>query len=415
MQPLPTRDDALDLDRHDPLANKRAEFLLDEDVIYLCGNSLGPMPKSLIPRMDRTLTHDWAKGLIGSQNSAGWFLMPITLGDRMAPILGAGEGEVVVCDSTGLNIYKALHAAISMQPGRNTIVSEAQSFPTDLYMIEGVTSLLPQMQVKLEGRDGDRVEELIHDDTAVVLINHADYRSGALRDVKAITSRAHSAGALVVVDLCHSTGVMPINLHDDNVDFAVGCTYKYLNAGPGSPAYIYVANRHHGKFSQPLTGWHGHAEPFKFEQEYRPADGAAAMLTGTQPTLSMIGVAAGLDVLEGVDANQLRAKAASLSSIFIRQLEPWCEGHGIGFYSAKNMDARNGQVALTHESGYPIMQALIARGVIGDFRQPNILRFGFSPLFLTHANAFDAAMHLREVMETGEWKNARFQKSNLVT
>lgn len=415
MPDLPSREDALAMDRNDAFAHKRDAFLLEDGIIYLCGNSLGPLPKQVIADMETTLKEDWAKGLIGSQNKAGWFMMTDTLGDRMARLMGAGKGEVVVSDGTGINIYKTLHAAISMRPDRKTVICETASFPTDLYMIEGATSLLPDMKVKLEGRDGNCIEDLIDDDTAVVLVNQVDYRSGVIRDVKGITEKAHAAGALVISDLCHATGAIPVDLHDDNVDFSVGCTYKYLNAGPGSPAYAYVAKRHHGKFKQPLTGWFGHAAPFKFEQSYRPAEGARALLTGTQPILSAIGVKAALDVFEDVDMTQLHEKGKKLSSIFIELLEDWCEEYGIGFYSPKDANLRNGQVSVTHENGFSIMQAMIARKVTGDFRQPNVLRFGFAPLYLRYVDAWDAAQHLRQIMETGEWKEDRFQVQSLVT
>jgi len=415
MPDLPTREDALAMDRNDEFAHKREAFLLEDNAIYLCGNSLGPLPRRVIADMETTLKEDWAKGLIASQNKAGWFMMTDTLGDRMARLVGAHKGEVVVCDGTGLNIYKALHAAISMRPGRKTIVCETASFPTDLYMIEGVMSLLPDMEVKLEEDNGDKIEDLIDDDTAVVLINQVDYRSGVIRDVKRITKKAHDAGALVVSDLCHATGVIPVDLHDDNVDFSVGCTYKYLNAGPGAPAFIFAAKRHHGKFKQPLTGWFGHAAPFKFEREYRQGEGARALLTGTQPILSAIGLKAALDVFEDVDMAQLYEKGKRLSSMFIELVENWCEDYGIGFYSPKEADLRNGQVSLTHKHGYSIIQVMIARKVTGDFRQPNVLRFGFAPLYLRYVDAWDAAQHLRQIMETGEWKDERFQVGNLVT
>ncbi|MDC3347978.1 kynureninase [Paracoccaceae bacterium] len=415
MPDLPSREDAIALDRADPFAAKRDAFLLEDDVIYLCGNSLGPMPKSLLTDMDVTLREDWAKGLITSQNKAGWFMMTDTLGDRLGAMLGADDGEIVVSDATGLNIYKTLHAAISMQPGRKSIVCETASFPTDLYMVEGVTSLLTDMTVKMEGREADRIEDLIDEDTAVVLLNQVDYRSGVIRDVKGITELAHKAGALVVSDLCHAAGAIPVDLHDDNVDFSVGCTYKYMNSGPGSPAFLYAAKRHHGKFSQPLKGWQGHNAPFKFELGYRPGAGIRAMLTGSQPTLSAIAVRSALDVFDDVDIAELYEKGKALSVMFISLIEDWCDDYGIGFYSPKDANLRNGQVSLTHENGYPIMQAMIARKVIGDFRQPNVLRFGMAPLYLSYANIWDAAQTLRKIMETDEWKQDRFQVQNLVT
>lgn len=412
----PPRSTAETLDSQDALARKRDEFFIEEGTIYLDGNSLGPAPKSVFDSIDRTMRDEWAKGLIRSHNTAGWFMLTDTLGNRIAQLLGAGEGEIVVCDTTSLNIYKTLHAALSMQPGRRKIVAEGTSFPTNLYMAEGVQSTLEGTTLALEGRDGDRIEDMIDADTAVVMLNHVDYRSGVIRDVKALTRLAHERGALVMVDMCHSAGVIPVDLHDLNVDFAVGCTYKYLNGGPGSPAYAYAAKRHHGKFTQPLSGWHGHAAPFKFEQSYRQGEGARALLCGTQHTLSMRALQSGLAVFDDVEITDLYAKGRALSDLFIQLVESFASDFGIGFYSPKDGALRNGQISLTHaEGGYAIVQALIARGVIGDFRQPNVMRFGFTPLYLRFADVWDAANHLYEVMKTEEWKEDRFNVVNTVT
>lgn len=412
----PPRSTAEALDSQDTLARKRDEFFIEEGTIYLDGNSLGPAPKSVFDSIDRTMREEWAKGLIRSHNTAGWFMLTDTLGNRIAQLLGAGEGEIVVCDTTSLNIYKTLHAALSMQPGRRKIVAEGTSFPTNLYMAEGVQSTLEGATLALEGRDGDRIEDMIDADTAVVMLNHVDYRSGVIRDVKALTELAHARGALVMVDMCHSAGVIPVDLHDLNVDFAVGCTYKYLNGGPGSPAYAYAAKRHHGKFTQPLSGWHGHAAPFKFEQSYRQGEGARALLCGTQHTLSMRALQSGLAVFDDVEITDLYAKGRALSDLFVQLVESFAGDFGIGFYSPKDGALRNGQVSLTHgKGGYAIVQALIARGVIGDFRQPNVMRFGFTPLYLRFADVWDAASHLYEVMKTEEWKEDRFNVVNTVT
>ncbi|MFT5044154.1 MAG: kynureninase [Porticoccaceae bacterium] len=415
MTELPTREAAQAMDLQDPFASKRDLFALENDVIYLCGNSLGPMPNKALADIKTSMKEDWAKGLISSQNTAGWWLMSDTLGNRVATLLGATQGEVVVSDSTSLNIYKTLHAALSMQPGRNTIVSEGESFPTDLYMIEGVTSLLSDMNIKLEGRDAANIEDLFNDDVAVVLLNQVDYRSGTIRDIKGLTAKAHACGALVISDVCHSAGVIPVNLHDENVDFAVGCMYKYLNGGPGAPSFVYAATRHHGNFKQPLTGWHGHAAPFKFEQGYRAADGARAFLTGTQPTLSQIAAGSGLDVFDGVNMHELYAKGKKLSTLFANLVDTWCSPYGVSFYSPRDADLRNGQVAFAHENGYAIIQALIARKVTGDFRQLNVMRFGITPLYLRFVDVWDAANHMHDVLESEEWKQDRFSRKNLVT
>lgn len=410
-----SREDAIALDNQDPFAAKRDEFELPDSVIYLCGNSLGPMPKAATAKIAYAMQHDWAQGLVSSWNKAGWFMLTDTLGDRLGKLLGAARGELVVSDATGINIYKTLHAAISMRAGRSTIVSEAASFPTDLYMIEGVTSMLQDKHVKLAGRDADTIEELLDEDTAVVLVNQVDYRSGEIKNIKALTEKAHQVGALVISDVCHSAGVMPVDFTDDNVDFAVGCTYKYLNSGPGAPGFAYVAKRHHGKFTQPLTGWHGHAEPFKFELAYRKGEGARALLSGTQPVLSAVGVDAGLDVFEDVDMHKLFDKGKRLSSLFADLVDLWCVPYGIGYYSPRDVHLRNGQLSLTHDNGYAVMQALIERKVIGDFRQPNVVRFGLAPLYLRFVDIWDAAKHLQQVLETEEWKQDRFSVQSLVT
>lgn len=415
MTTTPSREDAIKLDNSDVFRSKRDEFDLPDDVIYLCGNSLGPMPKTAAGKIEKTLQQDWATGLISSWNKAGWFMMTDTLGDRLGALLGADAGECVVSDATGINIYKTLHAALSMQPGRTTIVSEASSFPTDLYMIEGVASVIKDTQVLLEDKDATNIEALLDENTSVVLVNQVDYRSGEIRDIKSLTEKAHAVGALVISDLCHSAGAIPVDLHDDNVDFAVGCTYKYLNSGPGAPGFAYVASRHHGKFAQPVSGWHGHADPFKFELNYRKGNGARALLTGTQPVLSAVGVEAGLDVFEAVDIHALYNKGKQLSALFSELVDQWCVPYGIGYYSPRNVNKRNGQLSLTHENGYAVMQALIARNVIGDFRQPDVVRFGIAPLYLRYVDIWDAATQLKEVLHSEEWKQDCFNQQNLVT
>lgn len=410
------REEAQMRDEQDALARKRDEFFIEEGTIYLDGNSLGPAPKAVFDSIDTTMREEWAKGLIRSHNTAGWFMLTDTLGDKLADLLGAGAGEIVVCDTTSINIYKTLHAALSMQGARKKIVAEGTSFPTNLYMAEGVGSIVEGVTLALEGRDGARLEDMIDEDTAVVMLNHVDYRSGVIRDIKSVTELAHAKGAMVLVDMCHSAGVIPVDLHDLNVDFAVGCTYKYLNGGPGSPAYAYVAQRHHGKFTQPLSGWHGHAAPFRFEQNYRQGEGARALLCGTQHTLSMRALQSGLAVFDDVEVADLYAKGRDLSDLFITLVEGFADEFGIGFYSPKDGTLRNGQVSLTHDTGgYAIVQALIARGVIGDFRQPNVMRFGFTPLYLRFVDVWDAANHLYEVMKTEEWKEPRFNVVNTVT
>jgi len=399
--PLPrTRRSAEQLDSGDPLRGMRERFTLPEGVVYLDGNSLGALPAATPARVAELVTREWGQGLIRSWNDAGWYDLPRGLGDRIAPLVGAAPGQVVVCDSTSVNLFKVLTAALRLRPDRPVIVSELGSFPTDLYLTEGVGSY----RRRLLGRDGDTLEELIGADTAVVLLSHVDYRTGRLQDMAAVTELAHRHGALVVWDLCHSAGALPVRLDDCGADFAVGCTYKYLNGGPGSPAFLYAATRHQQDAEQPLTGWFGHAEPFAFEPGYRPAAGIGRFLTGTPPLLSFAGLQAALDIWAEVDLDALRAKSLSLSSLFLELTEPL----GLESVTPAEPEQRGSQVSLRHPQAYQVMQALIARGVIGDFRAPDVLRFGFTPLYLSHADVWDAAEALREVLGSGSWRDPRF-------
>ncbi|QMU67451.1 kynureninase [Streptacidiphilus sp. P02-A3a] len=391
---------AEDLDAADPLRPLRARFTLPEGVVYLDGNSLGALPVDTPARVAEMVTREWGQGLIRSWNDAGWYDLPRGLGDRLAPLVGAAAGQVVVCDSTSVNLFKVLTAALRLRPQRPVIVSELGSFPTDLYLTEGVGAY----QRRLLGRDGDTLEQLIGADTAVVLLSHVDYRTGRLQDMAAVTELAHRHGALMVWDLCHSAGALPVRLDDCGVDFAVGCTYKYLNGGPGSPAFLYAAARHQQDARQPLTGWFGHAAPFAFEPDYRPAEGVGRFLTGTPPLLSFAGLEAALDVWDDVDLDALRAKSLSLSTLFLELTAPL----GLEPVTPAAPEQRGSQVSLRHPQAYRVMRALIDRGVIGDYRAPDVLRFGFTPLYLSHAEVWQAAETLREVLDSGSWRDPRF-------
>ena len=395
-----TRHAVAELDAADPLRGLRSRFTLPEGVVYLDGNSLGALPAAAPARIAELVTREWGQGLIRSWNDAGWYDLPRGLGDRIAPLIGAAAGQVVVCDSTSVNLFKVLTATLRLRPDRPVIVSELGSFPTDLYLTEGVGSY----QRRLLGRDGDTLEQLIGPDTAVVLLSHVDYRTGRLQDMAAVTELAHRHGALVVWDLCHSAGALPVQLDDCAADFAVGCTYKYLNGGPGSPAFLYAAARHHQDARQPLTGWFGHAEPFAFEPGYRPAEGIGRFLTGTPPLLAFAGLQAALDVWADVDLAALRAKSLSLSSLFLELTAPL----GLESVTPAEPERRGSQVSLRHPQAYQVMQALIAEGVIGDYRAPDMLRFGFTPLYLSHTEVWDAAETLRDVLGSGSWRDPRF-------
>ena len=406
---------AAGLDAADPLAAMRDLFHLPEGVIYLDGNSLGPAPKAAFAEVEAATRQEWAEGLIRSWNTEDWFDLPQIYGDRLAPLIGAGAGEVVVCDTVSINVAKTLNAALNLRPGRPVIAAEAAGFHTDRYIAEGVAAMRPGLRLLLEGRDAGSIEELIGDDTAVVLVNHVDYRTGAIRDMGRLTAAAHEAGVLVIWDLCHSVGAMPVELNRAGADLAVGCTYKYLNGGPGAPAFLFCAGRHLADISQPLSGWWGHAAPFAFEPGYRADPGIRKFLCGTQPILSLRALKPALDIFDGVDMGQLRAKAMALTVLFIELVEATCAPYGITLASPREAGRRGSQVALSFADGYPVMQALIADDVIGDFRAPDILRFGFAPLYIGFTETCRAAETLHRIMATGRWREARFQARHTVT
>ncbi len=403
------------LDQRDPLRGKRDAFVIPDGVIYLDGNSLGPLPKAALGELKRAAEQEWGEGLIRSWNAAGWFDLPVTLGDRLARLIGAGRGETVCTDTTSINIYKALYAALSLRPGRSTIVAEGTGFPTDVYIAEGVASVRPDVRVKLAGIDAPDIEDLLGDDVAAVIINHVDYRTGVLRDMAQLTARIHAAGAIAIWDLCHSAGTMKVDLNAARADLAVGCTYKYLNGGPGAPAFVFVASRHHGKFSQPLTGWWGHASPFAFDHSFRPGDGIRPMLCGTQPILSMRALAGALDVWDDVDLDQLREKSLGLTDLFIALVEESGGRFGVTLAAPRDHAQRGSQVSFRYPNGYEVMQALIERGVIGDFRSPDYMRFGFAPLYLRYADVHTAASILHDILADETWRAPRFAARLTVT
>ncbi|GAA2829151.1 kynureninase [Kitasatospora paracochleata] len=404
------REECAALDAADPLAAMRQEFTLPEGVLYLDGNSLGALPSGTPARVARMIEHEWGHGLIRSWNDAGWYGLPARLGDRLAPMLGAAPGQVVVCDSTSVNLFKVLGAALRLRPGRRTVLAERVAFPTDLYITEGVTSLFDGARSVLLPSAAD-LDAHLGEDVAAVVLSHVDYRTGELLDMAAVTERVHRAGALMIWDVCHTAGALPISFDDCDVDFAVGCGYKYLNGGPGAPAFLYAAERHQGEARQPLSGWFGHARPFAFEPGYEPTGGIRRFLTGTPPLLGMAALDASLDVWEKVDLAAVRAKSLALTSLFMDLVEPL----GLEVVTPRTEELRGSQVAVRHEDGYAVVQALIERGVIGDFRAPDLIRFGFTPLYLSYVDVWEAARHLREVLESGEWRDERFARRSDVT
>ena len=402
-------------DASDPLRPFRQRFTLPEGTIYLDGNSLGAASPSVLAELEHAAKVEWADDLIRSWNTAGWFDLPVVLGDRIGRLVGAAAGQVVVADTTSINVYKALHAALSLRPDRKVIVAESSSFPTDLYMAEGVVSTIPGASLRLEEAGGPTLEGLIDQSVAVVLVNHVNYKTGKLRDMAAVTRRAHEAGALVVWDLCHTAGAMPIALDSAQADFAVGCTYKYLNGGPGAPAFIYVAERHLGKATQPLSGWWAHARPFAMEPGFAPDAGIRRFQCGTQCILSMRALKGALDIWEDVDLEAVRKKSVELTELFIQLVEEKCAGLGLTLESPRDSDCRGSQVAFRHANAFEVMQALIDRKVIGDFRAPSTLRFGFTPLYIGYRDVWDAASVLADVLRTEVWKDPRYAVRTAVT
>ena len=414
-----TRDDALALDAADPLASLREQFSLPPGVIYLDGNSLGVLPRTTAARVQQVVLEEWGRGLIRSWNSAGWITLPQRVGDKIAQLVGVGLSELVVADSTSVNLFKVLSAALSITqadaPGRRAIVSERSNFPTDLYIAQ---ALAAERGFELRLVEPDELPAALGADTAVLMLTHVNYRTGRMHDMAALSAQAHAAGALVVWDLAHSAGAVPLALADDGADFAIGCGYKYLNGGPGAPAFVWAHPRHADRFWQPLAGWMGHAAPFEFTPGYRPAAGISRYLCGTPPVLSLAALECGVDTVLAAQAlgglPALRAKSLALTRLFAAQVQRHCPA--LSLVSPADDAQRGSQVCFGHaQIGYPVMQALIARGVIGDFRAPDVLRFGFTPLYLRFVDAFDAAEHLRQVLDRGEWQRPEFNQRQAVT
>ena len=425
-----SQQDCRQRDAQDPLRTLRDLFDLPPGVIYLDGNSLGALPRAVPARVAHVVAQQWGQDLIKSWNSAGWFALPRRVGDRIAPLIGAGGGEVVATDTTSINLYKVLSAALNIAaqdaPGRRTIVSERSNFPTDLYIAE---ALCRERGCTLKLIEPHEVAASLTPDVAVLMLTHVNYRTGALHDMAAITAAAHAAGALVVWDLCHSAGAVPVDLSGAQADFAVGCGYKYLNGGPGAPAFVWVHPRHVARCWQPLAGWWGHAQPFAFTPDYQPAMDITRYQCGTQPIVSLSALDCALDVFAAAEKlggmAALRAKSLALTDLFIDAVEALCPG-AFTLVTPRAHARRGSQVCLTPTdalpagSAYAIVQALIARGVIGDFRagdaqQPDLLRFGFTPLYLSFDNVLGAAQALAEVVRTREYAQARFHHKQAVT
>ncbi len=403
------------LDAQDPLAYKRAEFALPQGVIYLDGNSLGALPKTVAPRMQQAIEHEWGVGLIRSWNDADWYPAPQRVGGQIAALIGAKTNEVITCDSTTVNLFKVLCAAALAQPNRKTFICEEGNFPTDAYITESTAALYGKRILLANQSNIEEVIAQAGSDLCAVALTHVHYKTGRMLDMARITQLVQAQGGRMIWDLAHSAGVIPVQLNAANVDYAVGCGYKYLNGGPGAPAYVYVREDLQATLEQPLLGWHGHASPFAFEQGYRPHATIDRLLVGTASQLSLIALEAALQAYSGVSMQTVRSKSSSLTQLFIELFDTHIAPLGFGLASPREAAQRGSQVSFTHESGYAIMQAMIERGVIGDFRAPNILRFGFAPLYVSHADCVHAIRILHEVMASGIWKEAKYQSKKAVT
>ena len=406
-----TLEDARQLDAADPLAFARERFRLPDGVIYLDGNSLGALPIATADRLRQVTEREWGEDLIASWNEHDWIDAPTRIAAKLAPIVGAKPNELLIADSTSVCLFKLLAAATRARPDRGTILTEQHNFPTDLYVAQGLAEILG---LTLKAVPAGEVADSIDSDTAVVTLTHVDYRSAAFHDMAATNEAAHSAGALTVWDLSHSAGAIELDLDGTGCDLAVGCGYKYLNGGPGAPAFLFVAERLQDELWPPLQGWMGHAEPFAFSDSYRPASGILRFLTGTPSILALAALEAGLDTFAGVAMRDVAAKARALSELFVGEVEARC-GTEVRLASPRDATRRGSHVSFAHADGYAIMQALITRGVIGDFRAPDLMRFGFAPLYNRFEDSWHAADALADILMSREWDQPRFRERRKVT
>jgi len=400
------------LDNNDELAPMREKFCLEKGLIYLDGNSLGVLPKATASHISQVITQQWGEGLIRSWNTHQWMEKPTKLGDKVAQLIGSKKAQVLVCDTTSVNIFKLAAAAVKMRPGRSKLITEIGNFATDLYLLQGLAKLLGN-QVEVIALPREQVLSAIDEDTALVLLTHVHFKTGAMWDMASVTQMTQKKGALVMWDLSHSVGAMPINLDEINVDLAVGCTYKYLNGGPGSPAFLYVAAQHQDLFEQPLTGWLGHAKPFDFEDDYQGAAGIQQAMCGTPPVLANAALEVALNLMLSVDMHLVRVKSQLMGNLFIQLIQQRCPQFEVE--SPTDDEQRGSHVSLAHTQGYAIMQALIARNIIGDFRAPKTLRFGFTPLYLRYVDLWDTVEALEDIMLQESWNQPEFLHRQAVT
>lgn len=397
------------LDAADPLHRFRAEFALPEGVVYLDGNSLGALPLRSVARVSEVVVREWGGDLIRSWNVNDWIGAPARIGDKIARLIGAEADEVIVADSTSVNIFKLLAAALAARPGRNVILSEPGNFPTDIYMTEGIRRLRPDIELRLVPRDA--IAAALDEDVAVLMLTHVHYKTAEMFDMAALTAAAHASGALALWDLSHSAGAVEVDLGGVNADLAVGCGYKYLNGGPGAPAFLYVASRHQASLHSPLPGWMGHAAPFDFIDDYTPADGIGRFLCGTPPILSMAALETGIDLILEANPAALFAKGQALADFFIEQVSKRCRLPLV----SPTRGPRGSHVSLRHQHGYAIIQAMIDRGIVGDFRAPDILRFGLAPLYNSFEDVWRAIDILDDIIVDETWRKPKFSSRSRVT
>jgi kynureninase len=412
--PSVDRETCLSFDRQDPLAAVREQFAIPEGVIYLDGNSLGALPRQTVQRLNQVVSDEWGSGLIRSWNAAHWIEAPARIGDKIARLIGASAGEVIVADSTSVNLFKLLAGGLQLQPGRHFILTESTNFPTDLYIAQGLIELLGGNHA-LRTVERDQLERALDGSVAILMLTHVDYASGEIHDMRRLTSAAHQHGVLTLWDLSHSAGAVPLDLNASQVDLAIGCGYKYLNGGPGAPAYLFIARALQDAMRSPLAGWMGHAAPFAFESEYRPAAGITRQLAGSPPILSMLALEVAIDLWLTVDQKEARRKSMALGDLFITLVDDTLRDLDVEVASPREAATRGSQVALRHREAYRVMRALIDRGIIGDFRTPDLMRFGFASLYTRYVDIFDAVSGLREVLITRAWQRPEYATRLTVT
>jgi len=406
-----SREAAVAFDEASPLRDRRELFAIPAGKVYLTGNSLGAIPKHVPARMAEVVAQEWGEALISAWNTADWTQLPWRVAARIEPMIGAAPGTVHVGDSTSVTLFKTMVAAVNLRPGRDVIVVEPTTFPTDGYIAQGIARTFGKTVRWCDPADP---AASLDDDVALLSLTHVDFRSGAMFDMAAVTAAAHDAGAVMLWDLCHSTGAVPVDLAASDADFAVGCTYKYLNGGPGSPAFGYVAPRLHDSIEQPITGWWGHARPFEMRRDYEPAAGVAQMTVGTPPVLALSALEAALEVFDGLSHDDVRDASLSLTDLFIALVEARLPGV-LELITPREHAHRGSQVSWRHDQAYGIVQALIGRGVVGDFREPDVARFGFAPIYVTHADVYDAVEHLVQVLAHDEHLDAAYATKDAVT